>query len=145
MIAHAWRRSQNVANKPVFVQGDLCAYDFGDQTFGFIYGTYYVTYFQVSALLEKLVPLTRVGGRICLVDGLRESNASRFRILDLARQYVDYARFMRQHGMPFSSLDWFAYRFKRTMLLISKDWKKVERWKQEQRGDKPHQIWTEQI
>jgi hypothetical protein len=79
------------------------------------------------------------------VDGLRESNASRFRILDLARQYVDYARFMRQHGMPFSSLDWFAYRFKRTMLLISKDWKKVERWKQEQRGDKPHQIWTEQI
>ena len=95
MIAIARQRSQSVPNKPVFIQGDLSAYDFGDQSFDYIYGAYFTAYFEIGALIRKLITLTRTGGRIVFIDGLQGPGIGSFRLMDIARQYIDYTRFMR--------------------------------------------------
>jgi ubiquinone/menaquinone biosynthesis C-methylase UbiE len=145
MIACARRRSQVASNKPVFIQGDLSTHDFGDQTFDYVYGAYFTAYFEFGALLQKLIPLTRAGGRIFFIDGLQGPGISSFRVLDIARQHTDYARFMRRHGMSFNGLGWFVHRWKRKMFLASEDWRKVECWKREHRGSNSQPNWTEQF
>ncbi len=145
MIANARQRSQVVPNPPIFVHGDVLTYDFGGQTFDYVYGVYFVTYFEVSALLEKLIPLTRAGGRIFFVDGLLGPGAASFRLVDVARQYIDYTRFMRQHGMSVDSLGWFVHRLKRRAFLVSEGWKKVERWKRTHRDNHSQLSWTQQF
>jgi ubiquinone/menaquinone biosynthesis C-methylase UbiE len=145
MIACARQRSQDVTNKPVFIQGDLSVYDFGGQTFDYVYGAYFVAYFEIRPLLQRLVRLTRADGRICFVDGLQGPGMSSFRLRDVARQYADYTRFMQRHGMSVDALQWFVHRLKRRRLLVSRDWRQVERWKREHRGSDPQSIWTEQF
>ncbi len=148
MICHAKRNADTVTNKPVFAQGDLLSFDFGDQTFDYIYGVYFITYFQVDALLAKLIPLLRKGGRLFIIDGSRgpgDPNARPVRLIDIFRQYVDYNQFMRRHGMPVSSWRWFAHQLKRRALLTSPGWKQIEQWKREQENHTNSQLWTEQL
>jgi ubiquinone/menaquinone biosynthesis C-methylase UbiE len=145
MIVDARQRAQSISNRPVFIQGDLSAYDFGAQTFDYIYGAYFTAYFEIGALLQKLIPLTRPGGRIFFIDGLQGPGIGSFRLADVVRQYGDYVRFMRQHGMSVDTLQWFVHRLKRRMFLASKEWKKVERWKREHRDRNPQSNWAEQF
>lgn len=145
MIGYARQRSQGVAHPPVFVEGDLLAYDFHGQTFDYIYGVYFVTYFETVRLFDRLISLTRPGGRIVIIDGLLGPGATSLRLQDLARQYLDYVRFLRQRELPVDHLGWFTHRLKRRTFLTSSGWKKVERWKRENSGNSQKPIWAEEF
>ena len=148
MICYARRNADMASNKPVFTQADLLAFDFGGQTFDYIYGVYFVTYFQVDALLQKLIPLLNEGGRFLIIDGTHgpgDPGATPFRFRDLFRQYVDYTKFMQRYGMSVNRLGWFVHRLKRRALLASPGWRKVEGWKREHGNNTNSKIWTEQL
>ncbi len=139
MIRYARRRSEGLVHPPVFLQGDLLAYDFRSQTFDYVYGVYFTAYFEIAKLLDKLIPLTRPGGRIVIIDGLLGPGAMSFRPLDVLRQDYGYIRFMRQYGIPVNHLGWFTHQLKRRLFLASSQWKQVERWKRANlsNGQKP--------
>ncbi len=148
MICCAKRNAETASNKPVFLQGDLLTFDFGDQTFDYIYGVYFITYFQVNAVLQKLMSLLRQGGRLVIIDGTRgpgDPNARPAGWIDVFCQYIDYAKFMRRYDMPVGTWGWFAHRLKRRTLLASGGWKQVERWKRAQGDITNSQLWTEQL
>lgn len=148
MICHAERNADTASNKPVFRQGDLLSFDFGGQTFDYIYGVYFITYFKTDTLLRKLIPLLRNGGRLVIIDGALgpgDPKAKSFRWKEKFHQYVDYSKFMRRYGMSVSTWGWFVHQLKRRTLLASPDWKQVERWKRERGGITNSQLWTEQL
>jgi ubiquinone/menaquinone biosynthesis C-methylase UbiE len=145
MIATARRQSEGITNPPHFVQGDLLAYDFGGQTFDYVYGAYFITYFDADALLQKLVSLTHPGSRLLILDGLLGPGQGKFRVEDILRQAREYVHFMRRHGMPGDYVGWFLYRLRRRAFLDSNDWKRVERWKREHSLATPRVTWGEQF
>jgi SAM-dependent methyltransferase len=148
MICYAKQKAETAPNKPVFTQGDVLTFDFGTQTFDFIYGVYFITYFQVDALIQKVIPLLNKGGRFFIVDGTQGPGvpgAQPHGLGDKFRQYTDYSKFMRRYGMSVNCLGWFMHRLKRRALLSSAGWKRVEQWKREQGNNANSQIWTEQL
>lgn len=145
MIGYARQRSAGAVRPPVFVQGDVLAYDFGYRTFDYVYGVYCMAYFDVAALLDKLIPLVAPGGRLFAINGLRGPGESTFRILDLAQQYVSYRRFFRQRGLPIDTAGWLAHRLRRRAFLMSKDWKRAENWRRAYREAKHPPSWADQF
>jgi SAM-dependent methyltransferase len=131
MIATARRQSEGIAHSPHFVEGDLLTYDFGGLTFDYVYGAYFITYFDTDALLQKLISLTHPNSRLFIFDGLLGPGIGSFRFTDILHQYRGYVRFMHRHGMPVDSYGWIRYRLRRHAFLVSKDWNRVERWKRQ--------------
>jgi len=148
MICRAKSKAEMASNKPVFAQGDVLAFDFGDQKFDYIYGVYLVTYFQIDALIQKLTPLLRKDGRLVIIDGTHGPGvpgAMRSGLRDMFRQSADYTKFMQRYGLSASTWEWFVHQLKRRALLSSPGWKQVEQWKREQGSNTNSKIWTEEL
>ena len=145
MIETARLQSDASANPPHFVEGDLLKHEFGGQTFDYVYGACFITYFDTDTLFRKMISLTHPGSRLFIFDGLLGPGQGKFRVVDILRQARGYVRFMRQHGMPADYVGWFLYRLKRRAFLVSNDWKRVERWKRERSTAVTKTTWGERF
>ncbi len=133
MIKYAQRRAERAGKAVMFAQGDVLTFDFGNQTFDYIYGIYVLSYFDVGAALKRLTGILHPGGRLFLFDGLGSPGTRAFHLKDAIHTYIDYIQFLRKHGLPVDLGKLVVNTFHRRRFFAGEDWRRVEQWLQANR------------
>ncbi len=133
MIKYAQRRAERAGKAVMFAQGDVLTFDFGNQTFDYIYGIYILSYLDIGTALKRLTGILHHGGRLFLFDGLGSPGPRAFHLRDAIHTYIDYIQFLRKHELPVDLGKLVVNTFHRRRFFAGKDWRRVEQWLQANR------------
>lgn len=145
MIEYARRRAQSVCKPICFAQGDVLTFDFGNQTFDFVYGAYVTAYFDVPTLLKRLAALTRTGGRILIVGGMGGPGSGSFWTWDEIRHYAACFRFLRERNASINLTRFIVTVIHHVQFFSSKEWRNVQAWFRAYRSKDSEMNWQNQF